>query len=176
MCGVIRVLHDFNESLKKSHAAEDSPVWEEVYRKAFPDFATMTNHRDNGYWQKAGIDRSVTLNTSKQILIDEKVRYKSYGDIALEYESNDKFHSPGWVCKPLQADYIAYLIAPQGVCHMLPVIQLQSAWNQYGALWMKEFQLIKAENRGYNTLSVCVPIPTLYQAIGACLRVKFNGF
>ena len=36
----------------------------------------MVDHRDDGEHQRAGIDRSVILANSKQLLIDEKVRNK----------------------------------------------------------------------------------------------------
>ncbi|MCP3848952.1 MAG: hypothetical protein GY694_01750 [Gammaproteobacteria bacterium] len=116
------------------------------------------------------------LSTTKQILIDEKIRYADYGDILLEYISSDKANTPGWVCKPLRADYIAYLIAPSGVCHLLPVIQLQNAWKKYGKGWIKKYQKIVAKNNGYNTISVGVPINELWPAIGKELRVNFEAF
>ena len=82
--------HNFWESLAKSHAAADLPIWEEVYRKAFPLFQTMVDYRKNGDHQKAGIDRGVYQTNSEPILIDEKIRYDDYGDIALEYWSDHK--------------------------------------------------------------------------------------
>jgi hypothetical protein len=39
--------------------------------------AAMIDHRQDGEHQRAGIDRSIVLNNSKQILIDEKVREKT---------------------------------------------------------------------------------------------------
>ena len=67
-------MHDFRDSLAKSHAAEDLPLWREVYEKAFPFFQEMLNHRMDGEHQRAGVDRSIILYNSKQILIDENVR------------------------------------------------------------------------------------------------------
>lgn len=156
--------------------AEDLPVWEEVYKKAFPQFMEMITYRADGFWQREGIDRGVVLSTTKQIMIDEKVRYKDYGDILLEYISSDKHNSPGWVCKPLRADYIAYLIAPSGVCHLLPVIQLQNAWAKHGDMWINKYRKIVAKNDGYNTISVGVPVRELWPVIGNELRVKFEAF
>ena len=127
-------VNDFAECLQKSHDAHDLPLWEEIYRKAFPDMIAMHDHRDNGYWQQAGIDRSVTLASSKQILVDEKIRGRNrktgkvYEDIAVEYVSNDRTGSPGWAAKPLACDYIAYAIAPLGRGYLLPAGLLQRAW------------------------------------------------
>lgn len=70
-----------------------------------------------------GIDRSVILENSKQILIDEKARFPSkngfsYPDILLEHISNDQTNAPGWTCKPLRADYICYAITGLGQAYL----------------------------------------------------------
>ena len=137
--GEIKVEHDFKKSLEMSHAAEDMPFWLETYKKAFPTMIACVNHRQDGDHQRLGIDRSITLENSKQILIDEKVRFKPYNDILLEYLSDSARGTLGWVCKPLMCDYIAYAVAPLGVCYMLPVIQLQEAWSQRGEEWKKRY-------------------------------------
>ncbi|KKK49713.1 hypothetical protein LCGC14_3132300 [marine sediment metagenome] len=175
--------HNFSESLAKSHAAEDLPVWEEIYRQAFPTFAAMVSHRDDGWHQRAGVDRSVILQNSKRILIDEKARFRNkktgivYEDVALEYWSAEAEQSPGWVCKSLLADYIAYAIVPLGRGYLLPVIQMQEAWAKNGEEWKSEYKIIRAPNEmnGYEwtTVSVGVPVDKLFKAIGACLRVEF---
>lgn len=166
-------VHDFADSLAASHRASDLPIWEEIYRKSFPDFLAMVDHRQDGEHQRAGIDRSVILENSKQILIDEKIRWKPYPDIAVEYLSNDRTGAPGWACKPLRADYIAYAIAPLGMCYLLPVIQLQQAWRHKGEIWKASCFIVRAPNRGYTTLSAAVPVHELFSEIGRALRVPF---
>jgi hypothetical protein len=166
--------HNFQDSLARSHSASDWPGWEGVYRTAFPTFAGMTDHRANGEWQAAGIDRSITLENSKQVLIDEKVRFKDYDDIAIEHTSNDRTGAPGWAVKAIRADYIAYLIAPRGRCYMLPVLQLQAAWARHSETWTQQYRQIRAHNNGYDTISCPLPVVVLMQAIGACLRVEFE--
>ena len=167
--------HNFNASLAKSHTAEELPLWEECYQKAFaPYFASMTSHRRDGFWQRDGIDRTVVLTTSKVYRIDEKIRWKSYNDVLLEFMSNDKTCSPGWVCKPLMCDYIAYAIAPAGLCLLLPVVQLQQAWERNGQKWKSIYRTLVAKNNTYNTLSIAVPIDALFNAIGAALRISFT--
>lgn len=173
------VVHDFRKSLAMSHAASDWEGWEDVYRTAFPSFAAMVDHRQDGPHQRAGIDRSVTLANSKQLLVDEKVRGRNkvtgkiYEDIALEYLSDSKRKVPGWVCKPLLADYIAYAILPLGICYLLPVIQLQQAWMAHSAEWLHAYKIAVAKNTTWETMSCCVPPKVLYQAIGSTLRVHF---
>ncbi len=169
------IVHDFNESLRRSHMASDLPIWLEIYRQAFPDFLACVDHRDDGEHQRAGIDRSLTLANSKQILIDEKIRWKSYPDIALEYWSDRDRKSHGWVCKPLRADFICYAIAPTGQAYLLPVPQLQEAWRRHGEDWISAYRpSINAQNRGYVTVSCGVPVAVLFKAIGECLRIKFT--
>jgi hypothetical protein len=172
--------HDFAESLQASHDATDLPIWRYIYRQAFPSFLAMIDHREDGEHQRAGIDRSVILKNSKQILIDEKVRFRNritgkvYSDIALEYISNDRTKAPGWVCKPLRADFIAYAIAPLGRCYLLPVLQMQLAWERNHVKWLAEYRSISAQNMGYKTLSLPLPPDVLFPAIGGALRVKFS--
>lgn len=166
--------HDFNDSLAASHRASDLPIWEQIYRASFPNFLAMVDHREDGEHQRAGIDRSVILENSKQLLIDEKIRWKAYPDIAVEWLSNDRTGAPGWACKPLRADYIAYAIAPLGRCYMLPVIQLQQAWKRKGEFWIATCFSVVAPNKGYNTLSAAVKVEDLFMEIGRALRVSFT--
>ena len=170
-----RIMNCFQEDLAFSHKAEDLPIWEEIYRRAFPGFAGMISYREFGDHQKAGVDRGVYLEHAKEILIDEKVRRKDYGDILLEYLSNDRTGALGWACKPLRADYIAYAILPVGECHLMPVIQLQEAWRKRGDEWRLNYGEKVAANSSYGTHSCPVPVDALYRAMGTCLHVKFNN-
>ena len=177
-------IHSFEDSLKQSHEAEDLPLWGEIYKQAFPSMVAMLNHRADGQHQRNGIDRSVILDNSKQILVDEKVRWVNkitglvYEDIALEYFSDSERGVSGWVCKPLLANYIAYAILPIGKCYLMPVIQLQKAWQENSELWFREFKTIKARNSqmgmAWTTLSLCVPVDVLFSAMGKCLRIEFT--
>lgn len=173
MRGVIRVPHSFAESLARSHEAEDLAIWQEVYSQAFPTMQTMINHRQDGDHQRQGIDRSVILRNSKQILIDEKVRFKPYDDILLEVWSDKARKKPGWVAKDLLCDYIAYAVAPLGVCYLLPVPQLRKAWRTHGERWYSENFKPLADNGGWVTESVVVPAAELMAAINDAMTVNF---
>jgi hypothetical protein len=180
--GVIKLKHNFKESLAFSHEFEDHPIWSVIYAKAFPSMLDMVTYRSDGFWQREGVDRGIFLSNTKQILIDEKVRGRNkitgivYEDIALEVWSNKEKKTPGWLTKQLRADYIAYLIAPLGICHLLPVIQLQSAFDKHKEAWLSKFQVINSKNFGYTTESVCIPPNILYPAIGSELRINFDPF
>lgn len=163
----------FENDLKFSHEAEDMDMWKRIYAQAFPNYKAMANSRENGQLQYLGIDRTVITESGKAIYIDEKVRRKDYGDIALEYISNDKKNSKGWVEKPLFCDFIAYAILPTETCYLLPVIQLQSAWIKNKELWLTKYGTASAPNKYYKTLNCPVPIQTLFSAIGQTLRINY---
>ena len=167
--------HDFSASLAKSHSASDLPIWEEVYRKAFPNFGTMQDCRQDGDHQRAGIDRVVIETNGVIHRIDEKARFKRYNDILLEYWSDEARRVKGWVCKPLMADYIAYAILPSKIAYLLPVPQLQGAWIKHSEDWKKTHRCTRARNNGYVTVGVAVPVTTLFRAIGECLRIRFSA-
>lgn len=173
------IVHSFDQSLVKSHELEDNPIWREVYEKAYPTMVAMVNHRQDGDHQRLGVDRSITLANSKQILIDEKARYKNangtvYEDILLEVWSDKERKTEGWVQKSLIADYIAYAILPLGICYMLPVVQLQNAWRAHSAEWIDRFGLREAVNTSWITVSCPVDKGTLFKGIGEGFRLHFD--
>ena len=167
-------MHDFNDCLNKSHAASDHPMWLECYRQFFPNMQACIDHREDGEHQRAGIDRSIVMVNSKQVLVDEKVRYKDFGDILLEYISVDRTNALGWVCKPLMCDYIAYAILPRGRAYLLPVIPLQRAWSALGESWKQKFGTRSAQNNGYKTLNCPIPFEVLFKAIQTAQIAKFE--
>lgn len=177
----IPMLHDFQESLKRSHEQEDAEWWEFVYRSAFPSFATMYSTRSDGWWQRAGIDRVVLLKNSKQITIDEKVRLKDWGDIALERWSDRDRKVPGWIQKNLACDYIAYAFIPSQRCYLFPFLSLRRVWIDYGHEWIKQaeqqnngFRVVEAKNKRYVTESIAVPIEALQEAINQSMIVDWK--
>lgn len=172
------MIHSFKQCLAKSHAAEDLPFWASVYRKSFPDMVALCSHRADGEHQRAGIDRSITLANAKQVLIDEKVRFATFTDIALEYLSDERRNIPGWVCKPLRADYIAYAIAPIGRCYLMPVAQMQLAWRLNSSKWFTQpdCREISVKNYGWVTKCLCVPANKVLGAISNTMCVPFDPY
>lgn len=181
--------HDFAESLAMSHRASDWPGWEPLYRGFFPTMLAMHDHRQDGDHQRAGIDRTIVLQNAKVLYIDEKVRGRNkktgrvYDDISIEVFSDMERRKEGWVSKPLQADFIAYLIAPLGKCYLLPVLQLQLAWSRYGQDWTAKakrgdrgYFVVSAANRGWTTVSVAMPPDELFKRIGGALRATCEAW
>lgn len=176
-------VHDFQESLEKSKAQEDAPWWEPVYRKAFPGFVSSMSVRSDGWAQRGGIDRVVNLASGKTVFIDEKVRYrKNTGDILLEQWSRyEPPRTPGWMQKDLACDFIAYAFVPDEMCYVLPFLQLRRAWLESGSEWIVSareqrngFRFIDAQNKGYTTRSIAVPIPELLAALHSAQVVDWG--
>lgn len=161
-------VHRFQDSLARSHAQEDAPWWAEVYAQAFPKHLSAVSVRKDGWAQRGGIDRVITLASGKSVTIDEKVRYESYPDILLEGWSSVEHDKPGWINKDLACDFLAYAFVPDRRCYLFSFPQLRLAWLKRGREWVESakecrdgFRVIDAKNEGYTTRSIAVPIPEL---------------
>jgi hypothetical protein len=168
------VVHDFKTSLAKSHAQTDAPWWREVYEQAFPGLVSMTCVRGDGWAQRGGIDRVLTLGSGKTHTVDEKVRDKAWPDILLEIWSDEKRRKRGWIQKELACDYIAYAFIPIATCYLLPFPTLRRAWRANGQDWIARFPRIEAKNTGYVTVSVAVPIGDLLNAMNDAMTVYWS--
>lgn len=175
------MIHSFAESLALSHAHEDSPWWAEVYSVAFPGFAGMVSVRNDGWAQRGGIDRVITLKSGRVVTVDEKVRSQSYGDNLLERWSARERKAEGWIQKDLACDYIAYAFIPDRRCYLLPFLSLRAAWLRNGRDWIAKaergeggFRIVLARNEGYTTESVAVPIPEVMSAIHRAQIVEWG--
>ena len=167
------MIHDFSKSLAKSHAQADAPWWFAVYREAFPDLQAAVNVRNDGWAQRGGIDRVLTLSSGKTLTIDEKVREENWPDILLEYWSDKERKINGWVAKDLACDFIAYAFVPSQTCHLLPFQTLRRAWRKNHVLWVSQYRRIEAKNNGYTTISVAIPTKILLGALGDAMTVSW---
>lgn len=168
-------VHNFRESLRRSHEYEDAPWWEEVYQKAFPTLAAMPSMRSDGWAQRGGIDRILVLADGTTLTIDEKVREKDYPDFCLEYWSDRKRRKPGWIAKDLTCDYIAYAFVPSRTCYLLPFQLLRAAWRDQHEAWVRAYDKIEAINEGYVTVSVAVPIGEVMSALVSAMTVQWSA-
>ncbi len=166
--------HNFTDSLALSNAQVDAPWWLEIYQKAFPTIQSYVSVREDGWAQRGGIDRVITLASGKTISIDEKVREKDWGDILLEYWSDRDRKTKGWIAKDLACDYIAYAFVPTGRCFLLPFLTLRQAWLRNKNEWVKKYPRIEAQNKNYVTVSVAIPIDILFPALTDAMEVKFT--
>lgn len=178
-------IHAFAQSLERSRMHTDAAWWEEVYRKAWPNFLMMGSIGEDGWSQRSGVDRVVTLKSGRSILIDEKVREKDWGDILIELWSmvpkDGRKPTPGWACKPLNCEFIAYAIAPTKTCYLLPTLTLQRAVRVNGKAWVglagdnaEGFAIKRADNGWYFTENLAVPLPRLLTALGDAMTVRWG--
>ena len=163
--------HRFQDSLALSEAYTDAPWWVDVYRRAFPKLTSAVPVRQDGWAQRGGIDRVLTLECGRTYTVDEKVRTQDWPDILLERWSDEVRRIPGWVQKPLACDFIAYAFAASGVCYLLPVVPLQRAWRLHGKDWIRRYGTRRAQNVGYVSASVPVPKDVLLRAIAAAMII-----
>lgn len=155
-----------------SQAPENEKWWEEVYRKAFPNFQCFMPLLGDSDLQRKGVDRIVALTAGPALYFDEKIRRGEYNDILIEYEANDRTHAPGWIEKDLEIHYIAYAFQTSGRVYFLPWALLKRTWKIYKDQWLGDakaerngLSLIPGRNRNYTTWNVAVPIDTLIAAI-----------
>ena len=163
------MIADFDKDLKFSQEQASQPWWSDVYRQAFPDMVAMTDVRWDTRLQFAGVDRLIITSAGRVWRIDEKVRREDYGDILLEFVSNDKTGLPGWAVKDLECDFIAYAIRPTCRCFLLPIVPLQRAWRLHSAEWLKTYGKKHAKNKGYTTLNCPVPFIELMRKISEAM-------
>jgi hypothetical protein len=166
--------HDFRSSLALSNSYSEAPWWYDIYRRAFPTLVSAVSVRDDGWAQRGGIDRVLTLACGRTYTVDEKIRTNVWPDILLEEWSDEERRSPGWVQKPLACDFIAYAFAPARKCYLLPVAPLQRAWRLHGEAWAQTYGYRRARNHGYVTASVPVPIRVLMVEIMRAMIVQAN--
>jgi len=169
-------VHSFARSLADARAHADLPFWEHIYKQAFPTFAGMYAIRRDGWAQRGGIDRLIILESGKTLWIEEKLREHDYPDILLEYYSDRERKVPGWIAKDLACDYIAYAFLPSARCYVLPFQQLRLCWQKYRREWVRQDgPPIEAQNEGYVSVSVAVPIGVLLAALSNMLVVSWTG-
>lgn len=160
--GIIGVMNIFSECLEISQNGRAESFWIEVYKKTFPNMTNcMQGKKEYSKSQEYGVDRIIYLENGKCLTIDEKCRTKNYPDIALEYISNDKKNTPGWMEKDLSIDYLAYAFLPIKRAYIFDWRMLKRVWNKFKIEWLNKYFIAKAENEYYYTLSVCVPIDEL---------------
>lgn len=146
--------------------------WLPIYRRAFPTLMSAVAVEHDGWAQRGGIDRLLTLACGRTYTVDEKIRTEDWPDVPLERWSDEVRKSPGWVQKPLAADFIAYAHAPAATCVLMPVPALQRAWRQHGRSWIGLYGLRRAQTAGWTSVSVPVPRGVLMQAIGEAMFVS----
>jgi hypothetical protein len=167
----------FVDDLAYSLEARDELFWEVAYAKAFPTMRAL-ELVDDLEEQRRGIDRRVLLENDTTLLIDEKKRRGTWQDILLEYVSVDKPYKPGWIEKDNAIDFIAYAFMDTRKVYFFSWQFLRRAWSQHKDKWISwgedrrnGFNIVASKNKGYTTISLAIPIKSLYAAITNAMEV-----
>jgi N-glycosylase/DNA lyase len=167
-------MNDFETDLAYSLNARGEAFWLSVYKIAFPNFSRMEIVRRLD-WQRKGIDRIIYLSNGNKLKIDEKKRRREYSDILLEYLSNDRTRAPGWIEKDLAIDYLAYAFMESQRVYFFPFPALFKAWYDNKEHWFSVYDPVTAKNRGYNTLSLPIPIDVLQRAVSSSMIIQLEN-
>jgi hypothetical protein len=135
--------------------------WKLAYHKAFRLTKNIEDKSQDMKAQALGIDTIIHLPFGGEIFIDEKMRRKNYGDILIEYISNDQKNTKGWVEKELKIDFIGYAIEDSREVFFIPFKELQKLWFSNKEEWIKRYKTKQAKNEFYNTLNCPVPLHEL---------------
>lgn len=167
-----KVVNDFKEDLAYGDDPGHEAFWADVYRRVFPNFQSCMQTPGKTPSQKRGTDRVIMLTNGLVLKIQEKARREVQHDMLLEYISNDRTGSPGWIEQDLEINYIAYAFMSVRRAHVIPWQPLHTAWQQNKAVWMayaenehEGFRKIPARNRTYTTYSVAVPWRHIFSAV-----------
>jgi hypothetical protein len=172
MLGQPGVVHDFKEQLLYSEVSSDEIFWDAIYRKAFPGMVNQMLCSGNTHSRRMGIDRLIMLASGKVLAIDEKKRKEEYNDILLEYVSVDTTNTPGWIEKDLAIDYLAYAFMKSQRVYLFDWLMLRRAWGHFKSEWMNRYPKITAQNNGYKTLSVAIPIGILRNSVSQAMVIQ----
>lgn len=167
-------MNDFSNDLDYANVDREDSFWLPRYRKAFPAMIATNILPTNCIGQYLGIDRIIQLSSGVTLRIDEKLRRSNYNDILLEYISNDNKNTKGWIEKDLQIDYIAYAFE-NGLTYMLPWLFLKKCWGANKENWLKNYKEVRAENKGYTTVSVAIPARVLLDSLRDAMIVDLHN-
>lgn len=99
--------------------------------------------------QKLGFDKRISFLDGRSLIIEEKVRYKNYGDIFVERWEDKTINKVGWAWDPkLICDYIAYVIWPTSLCIFINFKELHTHLIENEEVYMNRKQFENSEG-GY---------------------------
>lgn len=175
------MIHDFIERRDWSVSLVCDQFWRRVYSLAFDGYIDTSPPNADARTQRLGLDRVVLISGGGVVRIDEKTRSRDYGDILIEYVSNDRTGAPGWIEQDLQVDYLAYGVPGAGIAFLIAWMAIRRAWIANRDQWLAAarsgrlgFRTVMARNEGYTTISVAVPQRRLWSVLGAdeVIRVR----
>lgn len=160
------VIHRFATSLAGERVDTRDPRLHAVLKDLFPLALSMVINDSDMAKQKAGVDVRIKMPDGSEVTIDLKFRGERREDIALEYLSDSKRGTPGWVVDGKKTcDFIGYIFKTSWVCYLIPMLQLRTAWFANRRLWLAHYGTKLAHNDGWTTSFCPVPIRELMAAV-----------
>jgi len=145
--------YDFSEQLRIGKAEEEKldRLWGN---------ARILDVSDDPAWQKQGIDRVLELSDGRRVPVEYKADFIAHrtGNLIFELVSVDTTGTPGWGLTS-RADYLVYLIAKTDEVYFIRLPDLR----QWVLSRKSEFREVAADNGGYRTISLLVPLHRLEQ-------------
>ena len=178
-------MNEFMPDLQYSLEERDNDLFDNFYKRIFPGISNIEFCTDLKT-QKTGIDKIIHFASGNRFTIDEKKRRDDYGDIALELwsighlDSNKNYtgEKRGWLYYSV-CDYIVYAVMPSLKAYLLPTMLLKRVWYIYRTDWTQKakfkadkFKYAIAQNKGYDTQSICIPTDILLNAISKEMSQK----
>lgn len=157
-------MNDFQTDLEYSLEERENEIFDRFYFRVFPNLKTVELVSEIRL-QLDGIDKRLIFNNGKAVLVDEKKRRKDYGDILLEEYSDFERKKIGWLGRHKKTDYIVYAVMPSQKVYLLPFLLLQKAWIRNYKYWTSIYERKFAENEGYRTSNIPIPVNVLLDAI-----------
>jgi hypothetical protein len=169
----------FNDSCKIENDPSTIIFAETIYKKAFPNFIKRIKNKDKNK-QFDGIDCYVYLKNN-ELKIEEKFSVNFYEDFLLEIMSNDQTKTKGWMEKDLKCDWFAYFFIENKRVYLIKWPILKKIWEENKKNWISKYEIIKAKNENYNTISIAIPIYIITRLLDEIpnsymyINLKYNG-
>lgn len=122
--------------------------------------------------QRAGVDAIVSRGRVP-IQVEEKVRDRDYGDVLVELVSNDATNAPGWAVKGAASNLLLYAIRSTGRGWVFPMQAVQRATRMHADDWRRRFGVKVAQNPGYRSINVPVPLAEFTRAVDHAHGIVF---
>jgi len=186
-------MNEFSTDLAWADQQLRADWWGDVYRRAWPDLDGWHVTAGKTRAQENGVDHVVSLGRDKDLRVEVKCRRprrdgSDWPDVLLETHSCWERKTPGWIEKPLTADFFAYAFVQSRIVLLLPVLNLQAAWRANRSEWdrlagarQRGFAVVfgkTARNGGgqlYSTRNIAVPTVELGEAVKNSMRIPFGA-
>lgn len=164
-------INNFIENLIDSEKFNDK--LNELYTNIFKcDSIEVIDFKNDPQSQFNGIDK-ILYKGEKKILLEEKIRFKSYNDILLEEYSNYETRRIGWLSENKLTQILIYYVVPQNTVYVIKFKELLKFYLKYHQEWLSLYCRSYAYNKTFTTTNIAVPVEVLKELLGKNIK-KFK--